>query len=509
MTERDGISKSVWQATVDMPLPSPANTVGPDYDVIIAGGGITGLSTALRLQEEGLKCLLLEAHTIGFGTSSGTSAHLNTLLDTPYTDIISDFGSDNARHIAEGAAAAIRLVAQNVRTYHIDCDFALKDGYLYAENPREEEELESMFRALTEVGVEAQYTDQLPLPATARKVLRISGQAQFHPLRYLLGLAAAFMSGGGVIREGVLVEKHEKDKDAIIVHSGTETFRCRHLIYATHIPPGVNILHFRCAPYRSYVMAALPESDDALPDALVYDMQDPYHYYRTAVIDGQRMLIAGGHDHKTGHHDHTEQVFAELEAYVRNLVPLKEVLYRWSAQYYEPADGLPYIGRMPGAGMQVYAATGFSGNGLTFGTLSALILSDLILDRANPLIDVLAPARIKPIAGFTSFVKENADVLKHFVADRIRPDRMELFAELAKTEGRVVKYKEHTIAVYKEADGTLKMLHPVCPHAGCIVQWNSAEKSWDCPCHGARYDVDGRVLNGPSVSGLRRIDPEI
>jgi len=503
---RDSTTISLWQQTGHPLLAKGSKINLKQYDVVIVGAGITGLSLGLLLQEAGKKCLILEANNIGFGTTSGTTAHLNTVLDTPYPDIISKFGEENAKLIAKAAAEAIDHIRSNTVRYNIACDFADRMDFMVAENEQEEKELNAIFQALEKVGIPCSYADAIPVPISFRKAISFNGQAQFHPLRYLSGLTDAFVAKGGAILEHRKVEMVERDGDVLVVDTGTEKFQCSHAVYATHIPPGINLLNFRCAPYRSYLIGITLEDKTQYPEALLYDMKDPYHYFRTACIDGRDILLVGGGDHKTGHHSNPSHIFTELEAYVRTLFKIKSVDYKWSAQYYEPNDGLPYIGHLPGSEKNVFVATGYSGNGMIFGTLAGRIITDMILEKENPYARLLTPSRIKPVAAFKNFVKENADVVKHFIADRITIKELEQFSDLAKGEGRVVKYQERQVAVYKDEQGIIKALHPVCPHAGCIVQWNNAEKSWDCPCHGARYNRDGELLTGPATSDLKKID---
>jgi len=259
----------------------------------------------------------------------------------------------------------------------------------------------------------------------------------------------------------------------------------------------------RCAPYRSYV-AAFRLKSGTYPDALAYDMQDPYHYFRTHNIDGEDYLIVGGFDHKTGHNDNTEYIFTELEAYVRQYYDVATADYKWSSQYYIPADGLPYIGLMPGED-KIYVATGFNGNGLILGTLAAKLICTLIFGKEHYGQSLYNPSRIKPIAGFSSFLKENADVVSMFISKRLNHDKISALAELAPGEAVIAEWEGNKVALYKDENGGIHALDPVCPHAKCIVTWNTAEKSWDCPCHGARYAPNGDLLTGPARRGLTQI----
>ena len=499
--QRDGATLSIWQTEPDH---SPKNSWSPEevYDTLIVGAGITGLTTAILLQERGQRVLVAEAHNVGYGTSGGTTAHLNTYLDADYAVVEKDFGKEGAKLLHDGAAEAIQTLASLASRYGIECGFEMKPGYVLALDDKQAEELADTKEASERVGMRIEWTDTVPVNIPFQKAVRFEGQAQYHASKYLLGLAKAFEQGGGVILHSCPVKQVARDNDVFSAESALGELKARALVWATHIPPGINVLHFRNAPYRSYAIGAILKNEAAYPDALVYDNDDPYHYYRTQEIDGQRFLIAGGYDHKTGHEENTDAIFHELEGYVRKYFPVEHVPFKWSSQYYEPADGLPYIGLLPGGRGGEYCATGFSGNGQVLGTLSAVVISDLITKGASPYEDLFKPSRIKPIAGFMDFVKENADVVKHFVADRFSYEKIEELADIAPGEGRLVEYEGDKLAVYKNEQGLVHAVSPVCTHAKCIVAWNSSEKSWDCPCHGARYAPTGEVLTGPARQGL-------
>ncbi|RZA01991.1 MAG: FAD-dependent oxidoreductase [Sphingobacteriaceae bacterium] len=503
--DRDGSLQSAWQAEVPASLVRPEVQADAIYDSLIIGGGITGLTAALLLQNAGKKCLLVDMASIGYGTTGGTSAHINTFADTTYTEAESAFGEEGAQLFADAVNEGYAIIKNNIDTYKIDCDFEVKKGYIYAEDEEQAKQLDNVYNGAINVGVEMSYVDDVPTPIEYVKAVLTPNQAQFHPLKYLKGLEAAYLKAGGLIVENTRIDDIEHEYDFHIAKAGDQGFKARKVIYATHMPPKITVFSFRCAPYRSYVLGVKLTTDRAYPDALIYDMQEPYHYFRTHIIDGQKLLLVGGNDHKTGHDD-PEQAFADLEKYVRKYYNVSSVKYKWSSQYYVPVDGFPYVGELPFEADGIYCATGYNGNGMMLGTISGKILSDLIISGESKYQEIFSTKRIKPIDGFTEFVKENADVAYHFVADRLSIHETDSLKRLVNDSGKVVEVDGKKIAAYRDKDGAIHALSPVCTHAQCIVNWNQEEKSWDCPCHGARYDINGTVITGPAVKDLPKID---
>jgi glycine/D-amino acid oxidase-like deaminating enzyme/nitrite reductase/ring-hydroxylating ferredoxin subunit len=502
---RDGAQQSPWQGGTVKEIPQVFDPA-PVYDALIIGGGITGMTAALLLQNAGKKVVIAEAHTTGFGTTGGTSAHINTFADTTYKEAESAFGKEGAQLFADAVNEGFGLIKANVSTYRIDCDYETKTGYVYAEDEDQAKQLADIYEGAKSVGVPVSYVEQAPTPVAFVKALRFDSQAQFHPLKYLQGLQRAYLAAGGIILENTLIEKLRMENDMHVAESAANLIRAKKVIYATHMPPNINVFNFRCAPYRSYVMA-VKLKNGKYPDALIYDMQEPYHYVRAHLIDGQELLIVGGLDHKTAHED-PEKAFADLEKYIRKYYNVSSIKYQWSSQYYIPVDGLPYVGQLPFAAEGIFCATGYNGNGMMLGSISGKILSDLAGGKANQYAGLFSPSRIKPVDGFMEFVKENADVAYHLVADRFNIHQTDSLKRMQPGTGKVVEVGGKKIAVYRDDQGEIFALSPVCTHAGCIVNWNGAEKSWDCPCHGARYDINGQVLTGPATLSLPKIDLE-
>lgn len=504
--ERDGKLESIWQSEIKH-YGQDKFTTGEQFDVVIAGAGITGITSALMLLKKGVKCILLEASNMGFGTSSGTTAHLNNFFDVPYYRVISDFGIDAAKLLARAANDAHHIIKDHINMYQIYCDYSIQNGYLFSLNEDQDKELQKVMEGNQKVGIETVETAMNPFGIPSVRVVEIANQAQFHPLKYLRILLKEFIHSGGTYVENCRVTSVEKKADRLVSSTTNGNIISNHLIYATHIPPGRNIMHFRNAPYRSYVMA-FKLKNGSYPEGLGYDLSEPYYYYRTHNLDGAQCIIAGGEDHKTGDVDHTSDNFNRLEDHLRQHFDIEEITHKWSSQFYESADGLPYIGSLPGNPDNVYCATGYNGDGMVLGTLAAKILSDMITTGNSIYKQLFQPSRVKPVVETGKIMKETGNVIKHFVVDKLAVEKIMELAELENDKGKVISYEGNRLAVYKNAKGQIHILDSDCTHLYCTVKWNEEEKSWDCPCHGSRFGSDGKVLNGPAVVALKKISSQ-
>lgn len=505
LTPRDGSAISLWQAYNIQSRANATISEKESCDVLIIGAGITGVTTALILQRQGKQCVLVEANHVGFGTTGGTSAHLNTFFDATYPQVDQDFGKESSKLLAQAGKDAFSIIKNFINSSAIDCDYIEKPGILYAENKNQAEQLQQIKESALEAGVEVSETRDNKIPVDFTAAITFEAQGQFHPLKYLEGLIKEFLRLGGVLYENSRVVKIDSDDAIQTVHIQDQSLiKAKDVVYATHVPPGFNLFNFRCAAYRSYVIAVKLKEGN-YPEELIYDMQEPYHYIRSHNVAGQNLLLIGGEDHKSGQ-GNEEESLKRLIDYASACFDVSEVVHSWSSQYYVPVDGLPYIGAYPGH-KNTYLATGFNGNGMIFGTLAGQVISDQILRKENPYSQLFDPSRIKPIAGFKEWVKENADVAVHFVKDRLNVEGLESLQQIPADSGQVVELDGEKLAVYKDKNGEIHALSPVCTHAGCIVKWNALEKSWDCPCHGGRYDALGKVLTGPPRKPLEEVSP--
>jgi glycine/D-amino acid oxidase-like deaminating enzyme/nitrite reductase/ring-hydroxylating ferredoxin subunit len=489
---------SIWQRTA--PGPGYPRLEGDlDVDVVLVGGGITGITAALRLKEAGLRVVVLDAHTIASGVTGATTAHFTEALDTRYAVLATKFGRNGARLAAQSQRAAIEHVADRVARLGLACDFRKLPAYLYAEPEADQSEIELEYEASRSAGLSVSLLPAAPLPWATGKAVRYEAQATLHPREYVLGLAARIPGDGSHVFEHTRVTDW-KDGEPCEVFTAGGTVRAKSVFLATHEPITKVFLQTKVSHYRSYVLALRTRLVD-FPDALFFDTEDPYHYIRRFDRDGATWLIVGGEDHKTGQEKDTRRAFQRLERWCDAKFDYEALTDAWSSQVVEPVDGLPFVGLAP-TSHHVYVATGFSGNGMTHGTMSALLVSDLVLGRTNPWADLYKATRMKLLASASEFVRENVDFPAYLVSDRVTSPEATSVAEIPSGEGRIVQVGGRKLAVYRDEEGSLSALSPVCTHLYCHVNWNSAERSWDCPCHGSRFDTEGEIIEGPAVHAL-------
>ncbi|MES1183111.1 MAG: FAD-dependent oxidoreductase [Myxococcales bacterium] len=469
-------------------------------EVAVIGGGITGLTTALLLANAGKQVTLLETRRLGAGVSGSTTAHLTEALDTRYHELESKFGREGAALARASSRDAIENIARLAGSNEIDCGFERVDGYLFASDDDQLADLDKELLAAERAGASVAKSNALPLQLCSRGAVVFANQAQLRPIDYLRGLAERLRKTDARIYEGVLVSNVQSQGHFRLETDVGHAVTADAVVVATHAPFQTMKLELQLAQYRSYVVSG----PIARPlGGLFWDMADPYHYYRSATIDGQEYLIVGGGDHRTGTlpEGGADAPFRELEALATRMG--SRVSERWSAQVAEPSDGLPFIGK-PDPEQELYLAQGFSGNGMTFGTLAAMLISDALLGRQNRYADLYRADRFKPLASAGAVLSENAETAAHLVAGHVKPVSERKAEELSCGEGCIVKADGQKLAVYRDEDGKVHAVSAICTHQGCQVAFNPIERSWDCPCHGSRFDIDGRVLDGPAQKPLAK-----
>jgi glycine/D-amino acid oxidase-like deaminating enzyme/nitrite reductase/ring-hydroxylating ferredoxin subunit len=489
--------QSVWTATAEVPACAPLRA-NAHADAAVVGAGIAGLTTAYLLAKAGHSVVVLDDGPVAGGMTQMTSAHLTNMLDDRYFELEKLHGPEAARLAAESHTAAIDRIEAIVRDEGIECDFRRLDGYLVlAEGDRRatlDEELAAAHRAGLR-GVRR--VERAPYPGwDTGPALLFPDVAQFHPLKYMAGLARAVERAGGAIFCASHAD-HVEGGVPGLVHVGRHVVTADAVIVATNTPVNDRVaIHTKQAPYMTYVIAArVPKG--SVPEVLCWDTGDPYHYVRMH----EDLLIVGGEDHKSGQAQDTAERHARLERWARRRFPMMgPVEYAWGGQIMETLDYLGFIGRNPMDHENVYVATGDSGMGLTHGTIAGMLLSDLVRGRENPWERLYDPSRV-PVRAAAEYARENSNVALQY-ADWLTGGDVASAEEIAPDSGAVLRRGLEKIAVYRDAGGALHERSAACTHLGCIVHWNAAEKTWDCPCHGSRYDPMGKVISGPANRDL-------
>ena len=507
MKTDNGRTVSVWMATADTPAESRLAT-DETCDVCVIGAGIAGLTTAYLLSREGKKVILLDDGPTAGGETSRTTAHLVYYNDDGMSVVEKLHGTDGLRIATESHRAAVDKIEAIARQAEIACDFYRVSGYLFVTPGGQGIDfLEQELAAAHRVGLkDAHFVDRAPLPGfDTGKCLCYPNQAQFHPLKYFAGLARAIQGNGGEI--------YNHTHAAAITGGGPAKVETRQgrivtakdaVVVTTNTPVNDRVtMHTKQAPYRTYVLG-FKIAKGAIPRALYWDTMDPYHYVRLQElhdVEDAEVLISGGEDHKTGQANDPQRRYDEIEKWTRQRFPeTNKILFQWSGQVMEPPDHLAYIGRNPHDADNVLIATGDSGMGMTHGTIAGILLSDMIFGRANKDWEKLYdPSRIPK--SITTYVQENLNVAKEYV-DLVTPGDVKSVDEIAPDSGAVMRRGLTKVACYRDGEGKLHEMSAICPHMKCVLRWNGLEKTWDCPCHGSRFDALGCVVNGPANSNL-------
>ncbi len=513
MNHETGESVSLWMGT-ERGLSSAPLAADLQADVCVIGAGIAGLSTAYCLLREGKSVAVLDDGPIGGGQTQRTTAHLSNAIDDRYVEIERLHGLEGSRIAAQSHTAAIDKIEAIVAEERIDCDFQRLDGYLFNPPGHSADSLDREMEAAHRAGLRT--VERLPRAPLANfdtgPCLRFPSQGQFHPTKYLNGLMRAILRmGGNVFTETHVkgIESTNNDKRVKVKSSAGHIVDCFAAVVATNTPINDMVtIHTKQAPYMSYVVA-LPVRHGSVTRALFWDTMDPYHYVRLQPGDtpDEELLIVGGEDHKTGQADDSEVRYTNLEAWARLRFPVSQPpRYKWSGQVMETIDGLAFIGHNPLDAKNIFLATGDSGMGMTHGTIAGLLLTDLILGRDHPWTKLYHPAR-KTVQAAGSFLQENLNVAVQYAA-WITPGDVNSVDDVKPGSGGIVRRGLMKIAAFRDDAGVLHELSAVCPHLGCIVQWNHQEHSWDCPCHGSRFDCQGHVTSGPANVDLEPVETQ-
>jgi glycine/D-amino acid oxidase-like deaminating enzyme/nitrite reductase/ring-hydroxylating ferredoxin subunit len=496
-----GRPTSVWMDTAPHTTYAPLETA-VTVDVCVVGGGVLGLLTADLLKRAGRTVAVLEAGRVATGVTGYTTAKVTALHGLIYDQVRSRFGEEGARHYAEANDAGLALIADRVAEDGIECDFRRRPALTYAEDEGDLESLQKEVDAARAAGLDAELVTDVDLPWEVAGAVRLGDQAEFHPRRFLLAVADSVSGGGSHVFERTRVTGvDDGDPCRVRTEDGAEV-TAGAVVIATHYPTLDRGLFFaRLSAERSYALGI--RARGRTPQGMFLSTESPSHSVRATPYDGGELLIVGGESHKTGTSDPVER-YAALEEWARERFDVAAVEYRWSAQDAMPADGIPYVGKLSPIARRVWTASGFKKWGFTNGAAAAIMLSDAILGRENPWAETFDANRFKPLAAAPALLKENISVGAHFFGDRLAPADARSLEQLAPGEGGIVKVDGDKVAAFRDDDGVVHAVSPICTHLYCQVSFNAAERSWDCPCHGSRFATDGTVIEGPAVSPLER-----
>lgn len=502
-------NRSYWIDTAPLPrFPPVAQDL--EVDVVVVGGGITGITAAYLFKRAGRTVALLERGRCAEAESGHTTAHLTAVTDLSRQELVARYGRQGARAVWDAGAAAIDQIYQISRMEAIDCEFRWVPNYLHAPlhgaGNKDAGALADEARFARELDIPATYLDEVPyfrLPG-----VEFPHQALFHPRKYLASLLERIPGGGSHVFETSDVDSFEEEP--LAVKAGGHRIRCDDLVLATHTPrtgiasrTGALLFQTKLTWHNTYVIGArIPPG--LVPEASYYDTSDPYHYLRIERRPDHDYAMLGGEDHKTGQEADTTARFGRLEQTLRQFFPQAEVEHRWSGQVIDTNDGLPFIGE---TARHQFVATGFAGNGMTFGTLGAMMTVDAALGRRNPWQKLFDPGRKKILGGTWDYLTENKDYPYHLLRDRFAPAEGRTIRDVPRGDGRILQLNGKKVAAYCHPQGQLTFCSPVCPHLQCIVGWNAAEKTWDCPCHGSRFTPTGEVIAGPAEQPLEKLPP--
>ncbi|MDP4170993.1 MAG: FAD-dependent oxidoreductase [Bacillota bacterium] len=478
-------------------------------DVAIVGGGITGITAAYLLSKEGLKVAVLEAGSILNGTTGHTTAKITAQHGLIYDELIHHIGEEKAKLYYKSHAEGLEFIRSLVLEQGIECDFSNEDAFIYASTDEYAEKIEQEWKAYQTLGIEGSLCESIPFPIDIKNALRMNHQAQFHPLKYLAGLLDSALHSGCAVYENTTamdVEDADSDEPKVVTRDG-HSISCRHVISASHFPfyDGMGFYFARMHQERSYVIGVKTEKE--FPGGMYISVDNPTRSIRSTPVEGGNLVIIGGENHKTGQGPDTFVHYEALQDFAYHVLGTSEISYRWSAQDLITLDKIPYIGPVTKKKENILIATGYKKWGMTGGTLAARLLCDYVLKQENPYKEIYTPSRFDADPSFKNLVSTNADVATHLIKGKLEfvpkdPD------DVQNGQGCVVMYNGKRSGAYRDDSGHLFMVDTTCTHLGCECEWNHAEKTWDCPCHGSRFSYKGDVVDGPALDPLKVLGEE-
>ncbi|MED3655914.1 FAD-dependent oxidoreductase [Heyndrickxia sporothermodurans] len=496
--------KPIWKEGVELPRFSTLNE-DIEVDVAIVGGGITGITTAYLLTRKGYKVAIIEAGELLNGTTAHTTAKITAQHGLIYDELIQNNGKDQAKLYYEANIDALKFIKTTIDELQIDCDFSEEDAYIYTNSEDYISKLEAEANAYKELGINGELINEIPVEFPIKAALIMRNQAQFHPLKYLKPLLEYIQKEGGLIFEKTTATDVDYTDQPIVITKEGLKVKSKFVCACSHFPfyDGLGFYPTRMYAERSYLIAVKTDKD--VPGGMYINAEQPTRSFRTMTLNGEKVLLVGGENHKTGQGIPTILHYEALEEFAENEFGINEFLFRWSAQDLTTLDKIPYIGRITNNHDQVLVATGFRKWGMTNSTVSAILLADIISETTNKYEDLFSPSRFNANPSVKEFITTNLDVAKHLIEGKLEYPLRDI-NDLANDEGSVVNVNGKRAGAYKDADGKVYVVDTTCTHLGCEIEWNSGDRTWDCPCHGSRFSIVGDVIEGPAETPLEKVD---
>ena len=488
-----------WLAATSIPN-FPALDKDIKVDIAIVGGGMTGMTCAYWLSQENIQLAVIEADHILHGTTGHTTAKITSQHGLIYNKLKNKMGGELAAQYAHANEDAIRMIERLIAENHIECDYKPQSAYLYTLEDQYISKIQKEAETAAELGIKAFYQEEIPLPFKVKAAIRFDDQAQFHPIKFLLPLVDKITKAGGLIFEKTRVIEIDENGSYILSTKNGNKITAQKVIIASHYPfyNKPSFYYARIYQERSYVLAI--KAKEKYPGGMYINAESPTRSLRSQPSGDNELLFVGGENHKCGQSDDTNKHYKALLDFSHEHFTVEDIPYRWSTQDCMTIDKLPYTGYFTSKTPNLYIATGFKKWGMTNSMASSLLLRDLIIKGKSLYQDAFSPSRETNAAFVGNFIAQNLDVAAEIIEGKLAPLSEEL--NLACGEAKIVKRDGKRTGIYKDEEGKLHVVNTTCPHMGCELYWNAAEKSWDCPCHGSRFSCDGDVLEGPSVRSL-------
>lgn len=508
MANIPGFSNSFWIDSVktqDYPSLQEDITV----DVAVIGGGITGITAAFMLQREGLKVALLESDKVIAGTTGHTTAKVTIQHGLLYNKLKNHFGEEKARLYAESNSAGLQFVKDIVREKNIDCDLVAQNSYVYTQSQDYVKKIQDEAKTAQELGIKSTYLEKVPLPFDIKCAVCFEDQAMFHPRKYLAALCNFLNEKEQCIYENTRALDIEpgpvEGKNLVVILKDELKVHCDYAVIASHFPffDGYGMYFTRMYAEKSYAMGI--KTKNAFSEGMYISAETPTRSLRYTPLNGEKLLILSGEHHTTGQDTNTMVHYENLRDFAEQTYGINQIMYRWSTQDLVTIDDVPYIGHITTGKPNVFVATGYKKWGMTTGTMAGILIRDLILKKESPWEELYTPSRFKVDPSLKNIVKENVMVAKEFLKGKLKA-ASNTMEDLTPDTAKVVDIDGNKVGAYKDSDGNLHIVDTTCTHMGCEVQWNSAERSWDCPCHGSRFDINGHVIEGPALKPLKKLN---